>query len=261
MDDEIELKKFDMKTVGRESVCCFIAPRRSGKSFLIKDLLFYHQNIPAGVVISKTDKLTHFYDKFIPPVLIHDHYDPDIIDKIFARQIKALDEKWPKPECLLIFDDTLSEARVWKNDPRIEEIFFNGRHYKIMFLFTMQAPMAIPSSLRGNIDFTFIFQTNNVNHRKNLYENYAGIFRTREIFEKVLDACTEDYGCLVINNTIKTHDIQKQAFYYKAKEHDEYRLCSNSYWLQVRRPSNTTKDTKEKSYNLKGNKKITVRKL
>lgn len=265
--EEIELKKFDMKNVMKDSVCCFIASRRSGKSFLIKDLLYHHQTIPAGIVISKTDKLCHYYDQFIPPCLIYDQYDPEIMDKLFARQKKAVEEKWANPNCFLIFDDTLSDAGTWKKDERVKEIFFNGRHYKILFLLTMQAPMGITSDLRGNIDFTFILQNNNTLHRKNLYENYAGMFPTREIFEKVLDACTEDYGCLVIDNSKKTNKLEEQVFYYKASSHEDYKMCSNSFWQKTNKSSKThyNEDTETRQYKLKStynkDKNLTIRKL
>jgi hypothetical protein len=257
--DDIELKRFDMKKVKPDSVCCFIAPRRSGKSFLIRDLLYHHQTIPAGVVVSKTDKLCHYYDQFIPPVLIHDKYDPELLDKLFDRQKKAIREKWPNPYCFLIFDDTLSDADSWKKDERIKEVFFNGRHYKILFLLTMQAPMGIGPSLRGNIDYTFILRNPSMKYRKDIYENYCGMFPTREIFEKVLDACTSDFGCLVVDNTTRSNELTDQVFYYKAEDHSNFRLCSNSFWNKSR----VTPDVREtREFSLKSrNKKFTVKKI
>lgn len=231
-------------------------------SFLIKDLLYYQQNIPAGLVVSKTDKLTNYYGKFIPPVLIHDEYSPELLDKLFDRQKKALEEEWPNPHAFLIFDDTLSDAGVWKKDGRVKEIFFNGRHYKILFLLTMQDPMAITPGLRCNIDFTFILRTPNQKNRKDLYDNYCGMFPSREIFEKVLDACTEDFGCLVIDNTTRSNKLEDQVFYYKASDHEPFKLCSNQFWqkrppLPPKRDQNTT----EQNFILRNKgKKFIVRK-
>lgn len=256
----LAIKKFDMSWIKEDSVCCFIAPRRQGKSVLIKDLLYHHQSMPAGIVISKTDNMCHYYDKFIPPVLIHDKYKPEIIDKLFERQKKAIKEKWKNPNCFLIFDDTLSDAAIWKKDERINEIFYNGRHYKLLFLLTMQTPMGIPPGLRGNIDYTFILRNTNNKNRKDLYDNYAGMFSSRETFELVLDSCTEDYSCLVINNTTRSNKIEDQVFYYKAKvwPDDEFRLCSDKLWSMEKKESNVPADSKKKSYNLKSNKKFTI---
>ena len=49
----LELKKFDMRKIRFDSseqssgpVIVFIGRRDTGKSFLVRDLLYYHQNIP-----------------------------------------------------------------------------------------------------------------------------------------------------------------------------------------------------------------------
>lgn len=224
-------------------------------SFLIRDLMYHQKNIPAGFVISKTDKLTHYYEQFIPPILIHEEYSAEVMDRLFNRQKKALDEKWPNPYTFLIFDDILADAESWKRDPRVKEIFYNGRHYNILFLLTMQNPMAITPGLRSNIDYTFILRTPNQRTRKNLYENYCGMFPTYEIFEKVLDSCTENYGCLVIDNTTKSNKLEDQVFYYRASDHEPFKLCSNSFWNKKKHvtPDNGTNFTLKNK-----NKKFTI---
>ena len=45
----------------------------------------------------------------------------------------------------------------------------NGRHYKILFLLTMQFPMGISTALRTNIDYVFIFRENIKKNRERLY--------------------------------------------------------------------------------------------
>ena len=43
MASNIQLKKFDMTSIKPDKVCVFIGKRETGKSFLVKDLLFYHR--------------------------------------------------------------------------------------------------------------------------------------------------------------------------------------------------------------------------
>ncbi len=64
----------------------------------------------------------------------------------------------------------------------------------------MQAPMGIPPDFRTNIDFTFILKNNNASDREKIYKNYAGMFPNRVVFDHVLDECTDNYQCLVIDN-------------------------------------------------------------
>ena len=56
----LELKKFDMRDISFKAnethgpVIVLVGRRDTGKSFLVRDLLYYHQDIPIGTVISGT---------------------------------------------------------------------------------------------------------------------------------------------------------------------------------------------------------------
>ena len=41
----LEIKKFDITTIKKDKVCVFIGKRETGKSFLVRDLLYYHQDV------------------------------------------------------------------------------------------------------------------------------------------------------------------------------------------------------------------------
>ena len=58
---EIQLKKFDINEITHDKVVCLIGKRDTGKSFLCKDLLYNHRNIPVGQVISGTEAANEFY--------------------------------------------------------------------------------------------------------------------------------------------------------------------------------------------------------
>jgi ABC-type phosphate/phosphonate transport system ATPase subunit len=57
----LELKKFDMKDISfkpnlnQGPVIVLIGRRDTGKSYLVRDLLYYQQDIPIGTVISGTE--------------------------------------------------------------------------------------------------------------------------------------------------------------------------------------------------------------
>lgn len=104
------------------------------------------------------------------------------------------------------------------------------RHWKVMLVITMQYPLGIPPTLRTNIDYVFILRENYIANRKRIYENYAGMFPTFEAFCQVMDQCTENYECLVINNNSKSNKLNDQVFYYKADNHNDFRLGSKEFW-------------------------------
>jgi len=75
----LSLRKFDMSKIKDDKVVVFIGKRDTGKSFLIRDLLFHHQSIPIGTVISGTESANSFYGSIIPPLFIHEEFNPLII--------------------------------------------------------------------------------------------------------------------------------------------------------------------------------------
>ena len=241
----LELKRFDMKkitfkpTENAGPVIVLIGRRDTGKSFLVRDLLFYHQDIPIGTVISGTEAGNGFYSSHVPKLFIHEEYNSTIIENILKRQRTVLKqiskdmETYRKttidPRAFVILDDCLFDAS-WTKDKMMRLLFMNGRHWKLMLVITMQYPLGIPPNLRTNIDYVFILREPYISNRKRIYENYAGMFPTFESFCQVMDQCTENYECLVIHNNAKSNKLSDQIFWYKAESHKDFKLGSKEFW-------------------------------
>jgi len=241
----LDLKKFDMKNISfrpdenKGPVVVLIGRRDTGKSFLVRDLLYYHQDIPIGTVISGTEAGNGFFASHVPKLFIHDEYNTAIIENILKRQktvmkqIKKEMEAYKRtsidPRAFVILDDCLYDNK-WTKDKMMRLLFMNGRHWKIMLIITMQYPLGIPPNLRTNIDYVFILREPYIANRKRIWENYAGMFPTFESFCQVMDQCTENFECLVINNNSKSNKLQDQIFWYKAANHGNFRLGSKEFW-------------------------------
>ena len=241
----LELKKFDMKNISfkpnenKGPVVVLIGKRDTGKTFLVRDLLYYQQEIPIGTVISGTEEGNGFYGKMVPRLFIHNEYNTAIIENILKRQrtvlkqVKQEMETYKRsnidPRAFVILDDCLYDA-TWTRDKMMRLLFMNGRHWKVMLVITMQYPLGIPPTLRTNIDYVFILRENYIANRKRIYENYAGMFPTFESFCQVMDQCTENYECLLINNNSKSNKLHDQVFWYKADNHGDFRLGSKEFW-------------------------------
>lgn len=119
----LELKKFNMKEItfkpneNKGPVIVMIGRRDTGKSFLVRDLLYYHQDIPIGTVISGTEAGNGFYSEHVPKLFIHEEYNTVLIENILRRQKTALKQmnkeiatyKRTKidPRAFVILDDCL----------------------------------------------------------------------------------------------------------------------------------------------------------
>lgn len=234
MSINLQLRKFDMTRIKDDKIVIMIGKRGTGKSWLIRDLMYHHRSIPVGAVISPTESSNGFFKHFIPKIFIHDEYHPSITANFMKRQVKMtkLIEKGEKnidPRAYLIFDDCLYD-NSWKNDKYIREVFLNGRHRAIQFLLSLQYAIGINPMLRTNVDFIFILRENIISNRRKLYEQYAGMFPTFEMFCSTMDQCTENYECLVIDNTIQSNKIEEQIFWYKSEPHPDFRVGPSEVW-------------------------------
>jgi hypothetical protein len=236
---KLELKKFDPSTIKSDSVVVFIGKRNTGKSYCMKDILSYHKELPVGVVISPTETANGYFEKFIPNMLIYEEYTPEILKKFLDRQIsinkqkKIQEQKYGQtdidPRAFLILDDCLYD-KAWPNDKSIRSIFMNGRHYGIFFLITMQHSLGIGPALRGNIDYVFIFKNNIIKEREKIYSHYAGIFNDFQTFCAVMDNCTQNYECIVIDYKTQSNKLEDQVKWYKAKDVGNYKMCTPELW-------------------------------
>ena len=137
------------------------------------------------------------------------------------------------PRAFLILDDCLYDS-TWIKEESTRYVFMNGRHVDLATMITMQYPLGITPNLRTNVDFVFILRENILGNRRRIYENYAGMFPTFEMFCSFMDQCTEDFNCLVICNNVSSNRLEDQVFWYKASDHPPFRLCDQSMWTDNR---------------------------
>jgi len=129
----------------------------------------------------------------------------------------------------LIMDDCLASKGSWSKDKWILELLQNGRHYHILYILTMQFSLGISPELRSNFDYIFLCGEDFITNQKRLYEHYAGMFPSFEVFKKVFYAVTDDYGIMVLNNKKRSKNIIDKVFWYKAIEPKHFIIGSESY--------------------------------
>jgi len=245
-----QIKKFNIEMIqdrcdmdSRKSpMIVIIGKKDTGKSFLVRDVLANTQScFPIGTVISGTEVANEFFQHMVPSKLIHDKYRPEIVTNVIKRQLNVktarnTDKKAKggnssvDPRAFLILDDCLYDSS-WIKEESTRYVFMNGRHVDMMTIITMQYPLGITPNLRTNVDFIFILRENITGNRRRIYENYAGMFPTFEMFCQFMDQCTENFECLVICNGIQSNKLEDQVFWYKASDHPPFKMCDDSLWV------------------------------
>lgn len=239
--EKLSLKKFKIKSLNPDSTILLYGRRRSGKSYLARDIFYNHKEIPMGLAFSATEEANPFFGDFIPDTFIHGEYNSHMVKNLMTKQSQkvkharkngyaATDGKHAGNRAFVILDDMLASASSWKKEQSIKEIFLNGRHYNIFFILTMQYPVGIPPVLRSNIDYIFIFNEPSIANRKKLYDNYCGMIPSFDHFCNILDSCTQDHECLVVKSSGNSTDLKDQIFWYKAQPHDSFRVGHPKIW-------------------------------
>lgn len=202
----------------------------TGKTTLITSLLYEKSPIfPTGLVMSGTEDSNGHYKKIFPSTFVYNRLDEKKIEDFVTRQ-KIAKRHVPNPWSVLLLDDCTDEPRIL-NKPIFQGLYKNGRHWKMLFILSLQYCMDIRPVIRTNIDGTFILRESNLRNRKTLWENYAGIIPDFGLFCQIMDVITDDYTALYIHNATQSNNLEDCIFWYKAKKvPSNFRFGARDFW-------------------------------
>lgn len=280
-EKEIKLKRFNPKKMEEQRTnpkkgpptILLVGSKRTGKTTLIRDLMYYFKRIPAGVIMTGSLTSANAFAEFFPKSCIFNHIDEAMekrLESIIRRQNKLvrqetkdkekflkLQEKKPKSKrlpyqhtdysSLMLFDDCGYDTKFARKQT-ISQLFFNGRHYKILLIMAIQYCKSVPPALRNNADYVFIMKEKSIKERKKIHEEWCGMMTSKE-FTRIMDVCTDNFGCLVIDNTVSSNKIEDQVFFYKARfPPRKYKVGTKELWDYHNKTYNSdSSDDEEKS--------------
>jgi hypothetical protein len=231
------LTKYNLKNITPFAAMCVIGSRGSGKSILIRDMLYQHRDITT-VIIAPTDRMNGFYSEFVPSLYVHYEYSSELLTKIFKRQMDLIEKNKQRvaagkksidDRLFLVMDDCLASKAAWEKDPNINEMLMNGRHYHIYFVLCLQFALGINPSTRSNLDAIFLLGEDFISNQKRLYDHYCGMFPSFDIFKRVFLKVTNNFGVMVINNRKKGGLINEKVFWYKANMTPQFTIGNKKY--------------------------------
>lgn len=204
----------------------------TGKTTLISSLLYGKKHIfPCGLVMSGTEDSNGFYSRMFPSSFVYNSLDESKIEDFIKRQ-KLAKQYIKNPWSVLLIDDCTDDPKIF-NKPLMQGIFKNGRHWKMMFILSLQYCMDVKPVIRTNVDGTFILRETNLRNRRSLWENYAGIIPDFTLFCDIMDQITDDFSALYIHNATRSNKIEDCVFYYKANPKaipKDFKFGCEDYW-------------------------------
>ncbi len=114
----------------------------------------------------------------------------------------------------------------------MKELFFNARHMSLTLYCCLQYSVLLPPALRSNVDYMYALRDTNVENRKKLYMAYFGHLPNLKSFEHIFHSCTQNYDCLVCDNTNSAMaELTNTLFWYRAQaELPAFKLCDPWVW-------------------------------
>lgn len=242
-DTEIYIRELDPNTIkpsiedvynpsytGGGSKLTVIGRPGTGKSYLITSLLYEKRHcFPIGIVMSGTEDSNHHYSQMFPSTFIYNHLDKNALSRFIKRQ-KIAKKYISNPWAMVLLDDCMDDPKMF-NSPLFQGLYKNGRHWNMMYILSLQYCMDIKPVIRNNVDGTFILREPGIRNRKSIYENYASIIPSFQMFCSIMDYITNDYTALYINNRTQSNNWTDCVFWYKGKPvPQDWKFGSPWYW-------------------------------
>lgn len=239
---EQELYKFNPKILGKKRasghspICILLGARGSGKSVNCLNIIS-ELGLKMMICMSGTEEGNGFYSSHIHPLFVYNKFEPEVLARLVKHQKKValkLKEEGtdlkhvPDKGVGLIIDDLAYDKTVLKNE-YVREIFFNGRHLGITLIMTFQYMMDIPPAFRSNIDYVIVCKENKKDNLDRLYKYFFSVFDKPADFKKVLSQCTVDFGCLVLDNTTRSSNLEDQVFWYKGELGKKFKVNAHMW--------------------------------
>jgi hypothetical protein len=236
-----KIHKFDLDSLYNDSTILVLGRRRSGKSWLIRDLMYHKRFMKQVLVFSGTEHVSPFMGDFIPDIFIHSDFSSELVENVLVNQSikikkakknhESEDGKTDGNNMAIIMDDMLHDAKTWTKDRSVKELFYNGRHYNLMYVVALQYVHGLPPEFRDNLDYVFIYPQENPNAKHKVFESFGSCIDTYREFCDILEQCTENYCCLVVKlSGSGSNKICDKIFWYKAERPSNFKVGSNKYW-------------------------------
>ena len=207
-----------------DSSVLFLGKRRTGKSFVARDWLAQLWERYGTIVVMTNTKFNGFWQEVMPRDFVHEGFDEDFLMFVMDEQRKrceAASEQGATPEdlerthaILIILDDVVSDVQVHASQA-LNQLYSQGRHFKIATWLLTQYVYAISPLVRGNRDITAILYQSHLKGKKAIHEEWLSQVRAGDA-ARILSTTTKDHNVLIVDNSVQSDELEETLAVYKA---------------------------------------------
>ena len=217
--DLSEIKEFDFEKVVDHYTAIFLARRRSGKSVLLRNMLYIHQKkqkrFHDAYLFSETASLQPKVNDYFPSSHRFDGFDDERLGQIIdAQESLVLEnfkcEKKFKSEnnILIVLDDCINDPKI-RSSKNLSRLFVSGRHLKISVIILSQSfssKAGISKVCMDNSDLIVCFTIFAKYDRELITDKYMSIFDDTKYSRALVNriALEKPYQCMVLDTSLTT---------------------------------------------------------
>eukprot|EP00965_Chrysotila_dentata_P200632 6180082-Pleurochrysis_carterae.AAC.4 len=228
--------------MSQHRIILFVGKRNTGKSVLMNDIMYHlSKKVDFGIAMTPTEETAQAFRAHMPDQCIYSGFDSAKVDAMLRIQ-RELCKQHKARSLFIALDDCMYDKKVLKG-LSMRDLFMNGRHLHITLLNAMQYVMDMGPDLRTQVDYVFALRENIIANKHKLWKFFFGMFETYAEFNRVMEKCTENYSCLVLDNTSRSNDISDCVFWYRADiDIPDFKMGSDVYWRMATRSQPTEEE-------------------
>lgn len=188
---------------GRQSI--IISENTPEKFSLIKNLIYHYildYKYKSCFVCCNLNNYSYYKNIIDEKYISTD--SPKMLNELLKNQLNILsniENKNSKQDyrTLLILDDIDNPTITENND--FKDLIFNGIHYGITTIFSTSIKNIdlLNNGIIGNCSYIFLFNNNNENEIKKMYNLFGGVFSTENDFKTALQTFTQNNQTFILN--------------------------------------------------------------
>ena len=226
----LRVRKFDPATLKPHRIIIIVGKRGTGKSVMQRDLLYHlAQKLDFGLAMTPTEESAETFRQHMPDSWIYNSFSTSKVESMLNMQRELVKEKKAR-SLFIVLDDCMYDKKILKG-LAIRDLFMNGRHLNVTMCNAVQYVMDMGPDLRTQVDYVFALRENIIANKNKLWKYFFGMFEKYEDFAKVMDKCTENHSCIVMDNTTGSCNVEECIFWYKADINvPEFKIGKPVYW-------------------------------
>lgn len=226
----LKVRKFNPESLKAHRIIIVVGKRGTGKSVLQRDILYHlSSKLDFGLAMTPTEESAETMRCHMPDSWIYNGFSASKLDCMLNMQRELVKRKKSR-SLFILLDDCMYDKKILKG-LGIRDLFMNGRHLNITMCNAVQYIMDMGPDLRTQVDYVFALRENIIANKNKLWKYFFGMFEKYDDFSKVMDKCTENHSCIVMDNTTGSCNVEECIFWYKADlELPEFKIGKPVYW-------------------------------